>query len=212
MPDESMKPFLLLLLICISPHAAAREAQLPDPETLQRLRAGEVRQETTRTNESGGAARFFILIQAPVEAIWDVIYSCENAFIFLDGLKLCEVLEQTSEYTITRQVVKKGWLIPRQDYSFRTLREPFKHAEFELVEGNLEVMEGSWEFIVMPQGVVVIHEIRIKPEVPAPRFVVRRLMKKGMPEMLAGIRGLAGGSVSADQKIADLDLCPGKQN
>jgi len=212
LPDESMKLFLLLLLICISPHAPAREAQLPDPETLKRLRAGEVIQETTRTDESGGAARFVIFIQVPVEAIWDVIYSCENAFIFLDGLKLCEVLEQTSEYTITRQVVKKGWLIPKQDYSFRTLREPFKHAEFELVEGNLKVMEGSWDFIVMPQGVVVSHEIRVQPAVPAPRFVVRRLMRKGMPEMLACIRGLAGGSVNADQKIADLGLCPGKLN
>ena len=201
-----------MLLLCISTITSAREVQLPDPVTLERLKAGEVILETTRTDESGGAAKIAVFIQAPVEAIWDVIYSCENAFIFLDGLKLCEVLEQTSEYTITRQVVKKGWLIPKQDYSFRTLREPFKHAEFELVEGNLEVMEGSWDFIAMPQGVVVTHEIRVKPEVPAPRFVVRRLMRKGMPEMLACIRGLAGGSVSADQKIADLGLCPGKLN
>ena len=206
-----MKPFLLLLmlLLCISPHAPAREAQLPDPETLQRLRAGEIILETTRTDESGGAARIVIFIQAPVEAIWDVIYSCENAFIFIDGLELCEVLEQTSEYTITRQVVKKGWLIPKQDYAFRTLRDPFKRAEFELVEGNLKAMEGSWEFIVTPQGVVVTHEVRVQPEAPAPRFVVRRFMRKGMSEMMACIRGLAEGSVNAGQRTADLDMCAG---
>jgi hypothetical protein len=205
-----MKRLLLPLFLCISAHVAAREAQLPDPETLQRLRAGEVILETTRTDESGGAARILIFIQAPVEAIWDIIYSCENAFVFVDGLKQCEVLEQTSEYTVTRQVVKKGWLIPKQDYSFRTLREPFKHAEFELVEGNLKEMEGSWDFIVMPQGVVVAHEIRVQPEVPAPRFIVRRLMRKGMPEMMACIRGLAGGSVAAGQKDQDLRVCAGK--
>jgi hypothetical protein len=81
-----------------------------------------------------------------------------------------------------------------------------------LVEGNLKAMEGSWDFIVMPQGVVVSHEIRVQPAVPAPRFVVRRLMRKGMPEMLACIRGLAGGSVSAGQKAVDLDLCAGELN
>ena len=183
--------------------------QLPDPVTLERLKAGEVILETTRTDESGGAAKIVVFIQAPVEAIWDVIYSCENAFIFLEGLKLCEVLEQTSDYTVTRQVVKKGWLIPTQDYSFRTEREPFKHAEFRLVEGNLKAMEGSWDFIAMPDGVVVLHEIRIQPGVPAPRFIVRQLMRKGMPEMIACMRALAGGSGNADMKTRDLAMCPG---
>lgn len=204
-----MRQLLILLLFCISSNMSAREVQLPDPVTLERLRAGEVILETTRTDESGGAAKIVVFIQAPVEAIWDVIYSCENAFIFLEGLKLCEVLEQTSDYTVTRQVVKKGLLIPTQDYSFRTVREPFKHAEFRLVEGNLKAMEGSWDFIAMPDGVVVLHEIRIQPGVPAPRFIVRRLMRKGMPEMIACMRALAGGSGNADMKTRDLAMCPG---
>ena len=205
-----MRQLLILLLLCISTNTSAREVQLPDPVTLERLKAGEVILETTRTDESGAAARIVVFIQAPVEAIWDVIYSCENAFIFLEGLKLCEVLEQTSDYTVTRQVVKKGFLIPTQDYSFRTVQEPFKHAEFRLVEGNLKVMKGSWDFIAMPDGVVVLHEIQIQPAIPAPRFIVRQLMRKGMPEMIACMRGLAGGSVNADMKTRDLAKCPGK--
>jgi len=182
-----MRQLLVLLLFCISSNTSAREVQLPDPVTLERLKAGEVILETTRTDESGGAAKIVVFIQAPVEAIWDVIYSCENAFIFLEGLKLCEVLEQTSDYTVTRQVVKKGWLIPTQDYSFRTVQEPFKHAEFRLVDGNLKAMEGSWDFIAMPG----------------------QLMRKGMPEMIACMRALADGSVNADMKARDLAKCPG---
>jgi len=204
-----MRQLLVLLLFCISSNTSAREVQLPDPVTLERLKAGEVILETTRTDESGGAAKIVVFIQAPVEAIWDVIYSCENASIFLEGLKLCEVLEQTSDYTVTRQVVKKGWLIPTQDYSFRTVQEPFKHAEFRLVDGNLKAMEGSWDFIAMPDGVVVLHEIRIQSGVPAPRFIVRQLMRKGMPEMIACMRALADGSVNADMKARDLAKCPG---
>jgi len=205
-----MKRFALLILVSISPYAPAREAQLPDPETLHRLQSGEVILETTRTDESGGAARVVMFSKAPVETIWKVMCSCEQAFSFLDGLKVCEVLEDNSEYAITRQVVKKGWLIPRQDFAFRTLRAPYKHIEFRLVEGNLKAMEGSWDFIVMPQGVVVMHEIRVQPEVPAPRFIVRRLMRRGMPEMMACIRGLAGGSVSVEMEALDLGHCPGE--
>ena len=204
-----MKQLLSLLVLCFSLEASAREVQLPDPETLKRLKAGEVILENTRTEESGGAARIVIFIQAPVEAIWGVIYSCENAFIFVEGLKLCEVLEQTSDYTITRQVVKKGLLIPTQDYTFRTVQEPFRHAEFKLVDGSLKVMEGTWDFIAMPDGVVLIHEIRVQPGVPAPRFMVRQQMRKGMPEMMACMRGLADGSVNADMKARDLEMCPG---
>jgi hypothetical protein len=71
-------------------------------------------------------------------------------------------------------------------------------------------MEGSWDFIAMPEGVVVIHEIRIKPDMPVPRFVVRRLMRRGMPEMIACIRGLAEGSVSPELEARDLGFCPGE--
>lgn len=207
-----MKRLSVLLIFCFSIPGVAREVQLPDPESLQLLEAGEVFLQTTRTGESGGSAKIVIFINAPVEAIWDVIYSCQKAFVFLEGLELCEVLEQTNEYTITRQVVDRGFLVPKQDYAFRTLRDPYKHAEFELVDGNLKVLEGSWDFIAMPRGVVVIHEIRVQPKVPAPRFIVRKLMRRGMPEMMSCIRALAGGSVTARQKDLDLGLCPGELN
>lgn len=182
---------------------------MPDPVTLKRLQSGEVIAETTRSDEAGASARFSMFIHAPVEAIWDVIFSCENGFTFLDGLQLCEVLENDGLRTLTRQVVKKGWPIPTQDYTFRTLREPFSYVEFERVEGSPKVMEGSWEFIVMPEGVVVFHNVRIVPSVPAPRFIIRRVMRKSMPIMLACIRSLAGGSPNADLAVRDRELCPG---
>jgi len=147
-------------------------------------------------------------MQTRVEKIWEVIYSCENAFKFLAGLKLCEVLEDDGLITLTRQVVKRGWLVPVQDYTFRTLRVPFKHVEIQRIEGKPEIIEASWDFIAMPQGVVVIYEIRIKPDVPAPRFIVRRIMRRGILEMISCIRALAGGSVTAEVEIRDLGFCP----
>ena len=203
-----MKQMAFLILFCISSQAMAREAQLPDPDTLRQLRTGEIFLENTRTDEAGVAMQVLIFMKTQVEKIWEVIYSCENAFIFLDGLKLCEVLEDDGVITLTRQVVKTGWLVPVQDYTFRTLRVPFKHVEIQRTKGNPKIMEGSWDFIAMPQGVVVIHEIRIKPNMPVPRFIVRRLMRRGMLEMISCIRGLAGGSVTAEIETRDLGSCP----
>jgi hypothetical protein len=189
----------------------AREALLPEPDTLQRLRAGEIIMEDSRTDEPGVATQALVFMNTPVERIWGVIYSCENAFIFLNGLKLCEVLEDDGLVTLTRQVVKSGWLVPEQDYTFRTLREPFKRAEIQRISGKPKEMEGIWDFIVMPGGVVVIYEIRINPDMPVPRFVMRRFMRRGVEEMITCIRGLSGGSGSAEQEAGDLGFCPGER-
>jgi len=208
-PGSQVKQFAFLILLCISSPGVAREALLPEPDTLKRLRTGEIILNNTQTGEPGVAIQAQVFMKTPVERIWEVIYSCENAFIFLDGLKLCEVLEDNGMVTLTRQVVKRGWLVPEQDYTFRTLREPFKHAEILRTAGKPEVIEASWDFIAMPEGVVVIYKIRIKPDMPAPRFLVRRVMRRGILGMIACIRGLSGGSGSADLESSDLGSCAG---
>ena len=206
----TIKIGVFLTLINIVNVAHAEEPAMPDAESLDRLLRGEVTVETIREDESGGAARFEIYMAAPVEKIWDVIFSCENAFVFLDGLKICEVIEDDGIHTLTRQVVKTSWLLPKQDYTFRTLREPYRRADFERVEGSPKVMEGSWQFVPLQDGVLTIHEIRIRPDVPTPRFIIRRLMKKSMPEMLACMRSMAGGSLNEEQAREDRRSCPGE--
>lgn len=188
----------------------AEATELPFTEDLSRLRSGEVTAETIRTDESGGAARFRIYIQAPVKDIWDVIFSCDLGFIFVEGLRLCEVLEDDGVNTLTRQVVKTSWILPAQDFTFRTHREPFRRVEFMRVEGSPREMEGSWEFVEFEGGVIVTHEIRIRPGFPVPRFLIRRVMRNNMPDMLACMRALADGSISEKQELEDAAACPGK--
>jgi hypothetical protein len=184
-------------------------SELPDSESLSRLIEGEILLQNTRTDEKGGAARVDIVVHAPVETIWGVLISCKNNFIFIDGLQTCEVLEETGLHALTHQVVNKGWPIPTQDFVFETERKPYTHMAFWLKEGNLKAMEGSWEFTPMLEGVLVTYEIRVVPGTPAPRWMVRRSMQKGMPDMLACIRALAGGSGSEELRIKDMDRCPG---
>jgi len=206
----AIKILMVATLLAAPGSVPAVDAELPGSDVLDRLRAGEITAESIRTDESGGAARFRIYIDAPVETIWNVIFSCDNAFIFVDGIRECDVLENDGIHTLTRQVVKTSWLLPAQDFTFRTLREPFRRAEIKRVEGSPKEMEASWEFLKFQSGVIVTHKIRIKPGFPVPRFLIRRVMRNNMPDMLACIRALANGSLDEAQRESDTASCPGK--
>jgi hypothetical protein len=206
---QLFKTPVLLALLLAPLILQAREAALPDLETMSRLRLGEIVVEPTHVEQKGGAIMASLMIWAPVEDIWATVYSCENAFIFLEGLEICEVLEDDGVNTVTRQVIDKGWPVPKQDYSFSTHRIPFTRSDIQLVEGTLEFMQASWEYINMPEAVVVIYRVRLQPDFPSPRFLVRRALRKGTPGLLACMRALAGGSGSAEQENKDFDRCPG---
>jgi len=180
-----------------------------DPELRQRLVAGEIITRDTSSDEAGAAGRMQILVRAPARAIWEVIVSCELAFAFVDGLERCEVLEDTGERAVVHQVVDQGWLIPTYDFVFESLRLHYQKIDVQLIEGNLKALDATWSFQETPQGTLVDYRVRIQPLLPAPRFIVRRNVSKGMPGMLACIRGLAGGSGSRGLEGQDLSRCPG---
>ena len=204
-----MKHFIWLisfLVLGFSPSVMSAEL---DPESLQRLVDGEILLLDARSNEAGGAARVQVLVRAPAQSVWDVIISCKQSFVFVDGLKHCELLEEDSDRALVHQVVKKGWLVPTQDFVFESRRVPYSEIQFELVEGNLKAMEGSWQFLDTPDGLLVDYRIRVRPGLPVPGFIVSYIMRQGMPDLIACIRGLAGGSGSPEKEMADLGRCRG---
>ena len=186
--------------------------QLPDEETLERLLTGEIVIENNISDENGAAASVLIFVHGPVEKLWSVITTCTQVEIFVDGLKFCQVLEEQGDYALTRQVVDKGWASPRIDYTFETHRIPFTRMQFQLTDGNLKTMQGSWDFKNHPNGVLVRHRLVLRPLLPVPRWLVRRIMKKDLPNMLACVRGLADGGSSPEAQRQDILKCPNRKN
>jgi len=191
-------------------HQPLPAAEQPDEETLGKLLAGEILLLDARSDEAGGSARVQVLVDASAQDVWDVIVSCPQSFVFVDGLRLCEVLEETRSRALVHQVVKKGWLVPKQDFRFESLRWPYREIQFSLESGNLKSMHGSWQFSELPQGLLVDYEIHVRPGLPVPGFIVSYVMRKGMPDLIACIRGLAGGSGSEDLQKTDLGRCRGQ--
>ena len=182
---------------------------MPDHERLERLGNGEILLLEARTDELGGSARVQAIIHAPAKAAWDVITSCEQTFTFVKGLKKCEIIENVGDRALIHQVVKTSWLVPSQDFVFESLREPYHGISFQLVEGNLKAMNGRWQFTEGPDGLLVDYEIRIRPNFPVPAFIVSWVIRKGMPDLIACIRGLADGSGSTERVTEDLGRCQG---
>ena len=160
--------------------------------------------------KSGGAARVTALFLAPAEDIWNVIGYCENEFVYVRGLELCEVVVPGLQYIKKRHRVKNNWYTPTLDFVFEARRTSATHGNFNLVEGDLNVMEGYWDFQpAQGGGLLVSHEIRIRSKLPAPGWLVRRVLKKDLPDMLACIRGMAKGSGNEALLADDLSRCPG---
>jgi hypothetical protein len=199
---------LSLLLLVFTGTAYAADISESD---LQRLQRGEILAQTIHSEKSGGAARVTGLFHADGDAIWNVIGYCKNEFIYVRGLELCEVLVPGLQYIKKHQRVNNNWYTPTIDFVFEARRTSKTHGDFKLVEGNLKVMEGQWDFQPLESGdrLVVSHDIRIRSRFPAPRWLVRRVLKNDLPDMLACIRGMAGASGNAGQRDMDLERCPG---
>jgi ribosome-associated toxin RatA of RatAB toxin-antitoxin module len=203
----TLRPLIALLACSAAAPVAGSDL---DPAGLQeRLIHGDVVAREIDGEPDAGAARMQVLVRAPARAVWAVILSCEQAFTFVDGLRHCEVLEESPGRALVRQVVEPGWPVPTYDVVFESLRQPYGRIDFALVEGNLEAMKGSWIFEETPQGTVVDYQVEIRPELPIPRFIVRRNLREGMPDLLSCVRGLAGGSLSTESAEQDLADCPG---
>ena len=176
---------------------------------MSRLRSGEVLHEFTQRNASGGTIRVQILMHSTAEDVWDILTGCEKYFVFVDGLELCDILEQSPEYMLIHQVTDLGFFVPTQDFVYESRRVPFTRMDFKLVEGNLKIMQGYWEFKTVEEGVLVVFNMHVRANFPVPRWLVRRSLGKSVPEMLACMRGLVDGSGSPEQINSDLKRCPG---
>ncbi len=199
----------MLLLVTSQPcKSAGRD---PATDEMQRLQGGEILVETVHARKSGGAAQVSALFHTSMDKIWEIVGFCEHEFVYVRGLEACEVLDTGPSFTKKHHRVNNNWYTPTLDFDFIAIRTSPEHGEFHLLDGDLKIMQGQWNFEQLPGnvGIIVTHEIRVVSKFPAPRWLVRRVLKKGLPNMMACVRGLAGASGDDKRLAGDLRRCPG---
>ena len=213
----SLKQFLqalaiLLLMTVVSTRISqAASINLGDDE-LARLTRGEILLQVVRDDKPGAAARVTALFHTNSQAIWDIIGYCKYEFIYMRGLKFCEMLDGDQFHMTMHHRIRNSWYTPTLDFTFEANREPGGDGQAHLIDGDLKVLEGSWKLspVANENSVIVVHEIRIQPKLPAPEWLVRRNLLRDLPDMMACIRGLAMASGDNDHIEGDLNRCPGE--
>lgn len=201
--------FMSLMLSFASPCLAASIDF--NEEELAALRGGEIQFQILHKDKPGGGARVAALFHTNSDDIWDIIGLCKYELIYVRGLELCEARE-TGDLTMqVHHRVHSGWYAPTLDFTFEASRTIAGRGEVKLLGGDLKVLIGSWVLLPVPDEnqVIVIHEVRVQTKTPAPRWMVRRSLRKDLPNMLACMRGLARASGDADRTREDLNRCPG---
>ncbi len=201
----------MLALLSATVFAATADARdVVKPDNLPILLSGDIPYEYTRRDEPGGSIRLEILIRADVSELWSILSGCGKAFIFVDGLEVCDILEQTQNHALIHQVTDPGILVPVQEYTYQSRFHPFSRMDFNMVSGTMKAIDGSWQFEEINEGVVVTYNMHVQPSLPVPRFLVRMSIRKNMRHMLACIRGLVDGSGNHQKRQQDLQRCPGE--
>ena len=211
----SLRKKIAIIFLINSGVFALAPAFAGDDETgfdLEALKNGEILLQTIRDDKPGGAARVTALFHGSAEAVWDVLGYCNFEFIYIRGLKTCEVLEPGQRRMVVHHRIRNNWYTPTLDFTFEASRRNGNIGEARLLSGNLKALHGLWRMVPLENEkyLIVVHEIRIQPVIPAPRWLVRRSLRNDLPDMIACVRGLAGASAS-DHKISDdLKRCPGE--
>jgi ribosome-associated toxin RatA of RatAB toxin-antitoxin module len=211
-----MRVFLVLLLCLLGMPLLAGAAGppalvLPAGETLARLLAGEV-DISTGTEGGAAAASLQAVFYTSAESVWRTLESCEANFSFVPGLRECQLLELEERRAVTRQVVKSFWFMPSTEFTFATVRQPYEWIVIQLLGGDLRQMQGSWRFDPLPGhpgALLVSHSIRLEPRAVAPGWMVRNTLRKDLPDMLACLRWVSGGSGEPAQAQRDQQRCAG---
>ncbi|MCB1062316.1 MAG: SRPBCC family protein [Verrucomicrobiae bacterium] len=147
------------------------------------------------------AACAAIIIEAPVKAVWDVIADKEAAPDYIESLQSAKILEEHPDYVLIEQVMKLGPL-PKVTYVVKHMPLPPHEVKFERHSGDLESIKGFWKFMPIGDGskCLVIYRLSLKPGFFVPNFVIKRSLKKSLPEALEAVRDQVAARALAAKK------------
>lgn len=163
------------------------------PAELGRLASGAIIAEGEVAPDRVVAdIRAAVQIDAPPERVFRTLTDCALALRFVPHLKRCAVLDSATDGTWQKveQHVDYGWLAPRAQYVFRADYERFERIHFKHLRGDFHENEGTWEFRAMKDGraTLVTYRARLAPAFYVPRWMMRSMLKRDLPELMRGLR------------------------
>ena len=169
-----------------------------DGQQLRRLKAGEVLISVSPDPQGAtGLIEATIDIEAASSTVWAIMLDCESSKRIIPSLKSCRVLRGTPDgrSDVREHVVQWIWPLPPVRSVFRSDYIPFQRIAFQLVEGDLAYLKGSWTLEPLLQGTAtrLSYRARITPGWPVPGPLVRSAIEADVPKTLVALRREATG-------------------
>jgi ribosome-associated toxin RatA of RatAB toxin-antitoxin module len=165
---------------------------LSEPQ-LRRVEAGAVIAEgNVAPDKPIVDIRAAIRIAASPEQVFRTLTDCARALRFVPHLKRCAVLESAPDgrWQNVEQTVDYGLLVPRASYVFHAEYEKFARIRFSNLRGDFRENRGVWTFRPLDDGraTVVTYEARVAPAFYVPRWMMRNMLKRDLPDLMRGLR------------------------
>jgi uncharacterized protein YndB with AHSA1/START domain len=193
----ALLPLLATLVACMLPAVGRSADQSADwalsARELERVEGGAVIAEgEVPTDRTAANVRAAIRIAASPEQVFRTLTDCARALRFVPHLKRCKVLETGPEgrWQNVEQQVDYGWLAPRASYVFHAEYEKYVRIRFSNLRGDFHENRGVWTFQPLDDGraTVVTYEARVAPAFYVPRWMMRNMLKRDLPDLMRGLR------------------------
>ncbi|HEY0783213.1 MAG TPA: SRPBCC family protein, partial [Thermoanaerobaculia bacterium] len=128
---------------------------------------------------------------------------CAHAPEFVPRLRSCRIVEDGRERRLVEHRVQILRVLPALTYCFEERLETGKRIDFRRVSGALREMEGSWSLEDdAGRGTLVRYEVVLDPGFAVPGWLVRRLLRHDLVELLAALRDRVerGGAAHGDAR------------
>lgn len=137
-------------------------------------------------------ARAAVKVAATPEQIFGLLTDCSQALHFVPHLKRCRVVETAPDgrWQNVEQTVDYGWLVPRANYVFHAEYEGHSRIRFSNVRGDFRENRGVWTFAPLDDGrsTLVTYEARVAPAFYVPRWMMRNMLRRDLPDLMRGLR------------------------
>ena len=181
-----MRVLFTLLLF----YALGAQAQELDKDVLQQVLDGEVYVMTEpREGSRIGRVHAAVYIDAPTSIIWQAMTQCDESIEFVPRMKICEEIEAEGSRHVIRHEIKYFKLWPRQKYVFEADFVDEQQVDFRRLSGDLKHLEGQWRLERQAAGgTLVRYWVDMDPGGFVPKRLVRRALRKDLPELMNALR------------------------
>jgi ribosome-associated toxin RatA of RatAB toxin-antitoxin module len=138
-------------------------------------------------NEMEGGAMATILINSPIENVFDVLKDASKFHLFMPSLEKVEIIEEKEKVQIVRFYVKKAFV----SISYALKRE-IDRENFEIkwinYDDTFQLIRGFWRLKPFDGKTMVIYYTYLKPGFMIPQVIVDYLEEKSIPDMLTAVK------------------------